>query len=92
MKRLVKNWTALFTVCLIMGLVGCGDNTPTTVGAAVNAGLVIAEEAYYEGQKDALEGRIRIKKTDRGNYVWMESPWDSGTEPTFHPPINGTAN
>lgn len=82
----------LLALILSAGLVGCGDNRPTTVGAAVNAGLVIAEEAYYEGQKDALEGRIRIKKTDRGNYVWIESPWDSGTEPTFHPPISKKAN
>lgn len=25
MKRLARNWTALFTVCLIWGLVGCAE-------------------------------------------------------------------
>ena len=51
------------------------------------------ERAYFEGQKDAIEGVIRIKATSDG-YVWTMSPWDScnncndgqGRKPTFVPP------
>lgn len=43
------------------------------------------EEAYFEGQKDFLEGTVRIKATPEG-YVWTESPWDNGAEPSFQPP------
>ena len=70
-------------------LSGCGDSKiiTTTEEKVYNVGFAIAEESYYEGQKDAIEGRIRIKKTNRGNYVWIESPWDSGREPSFHPPV-----
>jgi len=43
------------------------------------------EEAYFEGQRDAIEGKIRIKATPEG-YVWTESPWSNGVEPSFQPP------
>ena len=42
------------------------------------------EEAYFEGQRDALEGKLKIKATSEG-YVWTESPWDNGSEPSFQP-------
>jgi hypothetical protein len=34
------------------------------------------EQAYFEGQRDMLEGDVRIEKTD-SNYVWVKSPWDT---------------
>jgi len=40
------------------------------------------ERAYFEGQKDAINGDIRIAKTD-SCYVWIKSPWDGGKQPTF---------
>lgn len=48
------------------------------------------EEAYFEGQKDALTEIIRIEKIegcDEG-WRWTKSPWD-GTEcqPIFIPPL-----
>jgi len=43
------------------------------------------EEAYYEGQRDALEGDIRIKLNDDSIYIWSKSPWDDGQEPIFKP-------
>ena len=46
---------------------------------------VTAEEAYYEGQKDAIEGDIRIEKNQEGVYEWTKSCWDSGREPSFQP-------
>lgn len=45
----------------------------------------LMEKAYFEGQKDALREDIRIEERD-GGYVWIKSPWDSGTEPKFIPP------
>ncbi|MBD3262172.1 MAG: hypothetical protein GF334_10990 [Candidatus Altiarchaeales archaeon] len=42
------------------------------------------ERAYFEGQKDALQGDIRIDSTDSG-WAWTESPWDSKKEPLWHP-------
>jgi len=43
------------------------------------------EYAYFEGQKDAMENVIRIKKNDRGCWGWSESPWDSGKKPIYNP-------
>lgn len=34
------------------------------------------EQAYFEGQKDTLEGDIRIKLINDSTYVWIKSPWD----------------
>lgn len=45
----------------------------------------VAEEAYFEGQKDYMNGDIRIEKLLDSTYVWSRSPWDSGTEPIFKP-------
>jgi hypothetical protein len=45
----------------------------------------VAEEAYFEGQKDYMNGDIRIKKTYDSTYIWVKSPWDSGKEPIFNP-------
>jgi hypothetical protein len=42
------------------------------------------EYAYFEGQKDCLEGDVRITKTDSG-WIWTVSPWDSGQEPIYKP-------
>jgi len=34
------------------------------------------EQAYFEGQKDAIEGDVRIEKS--GNcYKWTKSCWDN---------------
>ncbi len=45
------------------------------------------EKAYFEGQKDALNGDIRIKKTSDSCYVWIKSPWDNKREPIYIPSI-----
>lgn len=40
------------------------------------------EKGYFEGQKDAIEGDIRIRKN--GNiYEWTKSPWDDGSKPMY---------
>lgn len=47
----------------------------------------VAEEAYFEGQKDYMNGDIRIEKLWDSTYVWIKSPWDDGTEPIFKPNV-----
>lgn len=42
------------------------------------------EVAYFEGQRDALEGDIRIFKVD-SCYIWIKSPWSSGEAPIYNP-------
>ncbi len=43
------------------------------------------EVAYFEGQRDALEGDIRIFKTSDSCYIWIKSPWSSGEAPIYNP-------
>jgi len=52
------------------------------------------EYAYFEGQKDALGGTIRIDsiqdQAGSYKYVWTKSPWDQGKQPIYVPgtPLN----
>jgi hypothetical protein len=32
------------------------------------------KNSYFQGQKDALEGNVKIRKNSEGNYAWIESP------------------
>lgn len=43
------------------------------------------EQAYFEGQKDALNNDVRIKKNQDSCWIWTKSPWDSGRAPKFNP-------
>lgn len=53
-----------------------------TLTNAIKMGM---EYAYFEGQKDALEGDVRIKKVN-GNWEWSKSPWDDTlTNPKYRP-------
>ena len=36
----------------------------------------VQEESYFEGQKDYMNGDIRISKTNNC-YQWVKSPWDT---------------
>ena len=48
----------------------------------------LCEQAYFEGQRDALENNIRIKRNQDSCWIWVASPWDSGREPVFDPSFN----
>jgi hypothetical protein len=37
------------------------------------------EKAFFWGQKNAIEGDIRIKKINDSTWIWAKSPWDDGT-------------
>jgi len=43
------------------------------------------EQAYFEGQRDALDGNVRIKLNADSCYIWRVSPWDSGKPPVYNP-------
>tara|TARA_R110000744_G_C19237745_1_gene548891 strand:- start:71 stop:322 length:252 start_codon:yes stop_codon:yes gene_type:complete len=45
----------------------------------------LREQSYFEGQKDALNGDVRIKKNIDSCWIWSKSPWNSGVAPTFIP-------
>jgi hypothetical protein len=47
----------------------------------------VAEEAYFEGQRDYLNGDIHIEKIADSTYIWIKSPWNSGEEPIFNPKL-----
>lgn len=44
--------------------------------------IVKLEYAYMEGQKDALEGDIRIKEVE-GDWKYIKSPWDNGDKAIY---------
>lgn len=35
--------------------------------------IFMLEQEYFRGQKDALEGNIKIKKDTAGQYIWIEN-------------------
>jgi hypothetical protein len=39
------------------------------------------ENAYAEGQANAMKGDIRITQINDTTYVWNKTPWDSGKAP-----------
>jgi hypothetical protein len=51
-----------------------------------SSGYSDLEKAYFEGQRNAIKGRIDISfdKT-KNRYIWTRSPWDTGRNPTFEP-------
>lgn len=48
----------------------------------------VCEQAYFEGQRDALEGDVRIKRNENGCWIWTKSPWNTGRQPEFDPSFN----
>ena len=62
------------------------SNTDTSSKPEVQRIVTTAiESAYFEGQKDALEGDVRIIKSEFDGYKWIKSPWDDGKTPLFTP-------
>lgn len=45
------------------------------------------ERVYFEGQKDAINGDIRIRKNNDGCWVWTKSCWNGNEPPKFNPSI-----
>ncbi len=36
----------------------------------------MVENAYFEGQRDALNGDVRIKLDKANRWMWIKSPWN----------------
>ena len=45
----------------------------------------VCEEAYFEGQKDALNDDVRIKLDKDSCYHWIKSPWNNKKMPIYNP-------
>lgn len=57
-----------------------------SIGLYINLTMrPILERAYFNGQRDAINGQVRIKLNSDSTYVWTESPWDNNILPTYTP-------
>lgn len=45
----------------------------------------VYERAFFEGQRRALNGDVRIKLGSDSTYIWVKSPFDDGSSPSFKP-------
>ena len=60
--------------------------TSCDYGVAKKSDLTKAlEQAYFEGQRDALENDVRIKRNQDSCWIWIKSPWDNNEQPIFEP-------
>ena len=39
------------------------------------------EKAYFEGQRAAMEGDLKIRKLDNRTYLWVKTPYADSTKP-----------
>ena len=79
----MKTIILLFTLVLV----SCGSSHEESV---LTRNVTRAMEyAYFEGQKDALGGDIRIDSLPLSDgsyrYVWIKSPWTHGPAPIYVP-------
>ena len=53
-----------------------------------NKTRIMMEYAYFQGQKDALEGKLNIEYDSlHEDWFWVRNanPWKDGTQPTYNP-------
>lgn len=68
----------ILLIILVVGFAGCGFPILTASNEIQSA----LEKAYFEGQKDAINGDIRIKFDEEFQcYRWAKTPWNDGTKP-----------
>lgn len=72
MKNFIISIVCIFVICF------CLYNLYETLQTRR---LKYMEYAYFEGQRDALNGDIRIEKKENGYYRWTKTCWDSGRKP-----------
>ena len=73
---------ALLLSALIINFLVAASHTKSHSLESIKAGL---ERAYFEGQKDAINGDVRIKLNSDSVYVWTKSPWNDGMRYSFVP-------
>ena len=72
---------SIFVVFMTL-MTGCSYHQDRANAEVIRQFKRALEYGYYEGQKDALTGSIRISLDDSGDtqrWVWIISPWDDGT-------------
>jgi len=73
----IKN--TLIIAFLLLLLVGCSEKNTPVVTTEYRL-LKASEYAYFEGQKDALNGDIAIKWDEEADcWRWIKSPWNNGS-------------
>ena len=65
---------------LIPYMSGCSKK-PSQAERLAEAVQIIAEISYFEGQRDAINGDIKVIQLNDTCWQWIASPWDSGKEP-----------
>lgn len=86
---IINNYVKICLLFLFILFLFCGcknnDNPFSKYGERGEILRGLLEMAYFEGQKDAIEGDIRIKLMEDSIYVWSKSPWEDGTKPVYIP-------
>ena len=72
----------IFIALVIILFVSCSFYSTKDLETQIQ---IVAEQAYFEGQKDALNGDIRIKMSTDSIYIWTKSCWDEKTDPIYQP-------
>ncbi len=88
MKPLYQFYILTLILLTLLLAVGGICMLPRTVShKPITTNIQLAEEwAYFQGQKDALNGDIRLQYDSQiKKYYWKKSCWDGGLEPTFDP-------
>lgn len=83
MKKLI------YLAFIVLGFSSC-ENYPTII--LKNDLTKAMEYGYFEGQKDAITGDIRIEVLKDSTYIWKKSPWDIKEEPLYNPQISVDSN
>jgi hypothetical protein len=77
-------WWLVIGIVVLLGayaIYACIDIMTTGVDKENKEKKILYERGYFEGQRDALDSDIRIKKLDNRHYVWLKTPYDDTTKP-----------
>lgn len=80
----------IISICFLLFLNSCDLSCKNENSTGLTSSLrqdvsFLMEKAYFEGQKDALNGDVRIVLNSDSTYVWRKSPWGGGRKPTYFP-------
>mgnify|MGYP000952285422 CR=1 FL=1 len=75
--KILMKLTAPIVIC-ILWLAYCDKKIIVSEYLLKRETQRLAEYAYFEGQKDAITGDVRIKYIEEDScWVWTKSPWDA---------------
>lgn len=76
-KLIIMKIVIILVLCLFW--TGC-DSYIGSRDRTINEASRLVELAYFEGQRDALEGDIRIKYDEQFKcWRWIKTPWNNGS-------------